>query len=132
MAGFHLSIRMTPDFFRAADQLVTNIHDAVERAVYQEAETEMTMAKERTPVDTGALRSSGRVEYPEWIGRDTLLIRLAYGGPALEYALRVHEDTNVYHKVGRSKFLESVVREETGSGRAQMRIESRIRRMIGA
>jgi hypothetical protein len=70
----------------------------------------MTEAKKRTPVDTGVLRSTGHVQGPMEDG-DTFTVRLVFGGPAAPYAVEVHENLRASHKVGQSKFLESVTAE---------------------
>jgi hypothetical protein len=83
-----------------------------ERALNIEGNIEMTEAKERTPVDTGALRASGRAHSPERKGfAQSVQQRLTFGGPAVQYALTVHEDMGAFHAVGQSKFLESVILE---------------------
>jgi hypothetical protein len=79
-------------------------------ALYQEAEIEMTEAKRRTPVKTGALRASGAVRRLSRVSRD-LAVVLGFGGPAVQYALRVHEDVEMFHRVGQAKYLESVLLE---------------------
>lgn len=84
--------------------------DKAVRALEFEAEIEMTEAKRRTPVDTGALRGSGHVKPARRVGRD-IMVELAFGGPAVPYAAKVHEDLDAFHKVGQAKFLESVVVE---------------------
>lgn len=117
---FHFEIQT--DFFDKVRSLISLVDEAIVGAIYREGEHEMTMAKILTPVDTGTLRASGRVEGPEYHGLHSVGFRLAYGGPAIEYALRVHEDVMMHHEVGQAKFLETPVREEVGSGRAANRI----------
>src|SRR5438105_2093445 len=58
--------------------------DRVGAALYQEAQIEMTEAKRRTPVDTGALRASGAV-IP--VGPGPYLSLIETGGSA---PLRIH------------------------------------------
>jgi hypothetical protein len=84
--------------------------DICARALYQEAQIEMTEAKRRTPVDTGVLRASGFVQFPERKGR-LIFITLAFGGAAETYAVIVHEDLEAHHRIGQAKFLESVLNE---------------------
>ena len=86
------------------------------------AETTMTKAKRRTPVDTGALRSSGHVQPPKREGTE-LHVLFGFGGPAgagnlgetndepVGYAVYVHEDLTARHKVGQAKYLESAVND---------------------
>ena len=80
------------------------------RAMRSVGEIWMTEAKRRTPVKYGVLRSSGHVEGPAWDG-GYLVITLKFGGPAANYAASVHENLKVKHKVGQSKYLESVTKE---------------------
>lgn len=71
-----------------------------------EAEIEMLEMKERTPVNVGTLRDSGRVEPFGTIG-----IKWIFGGAAEAYAAAVHENLEAFHGVGQAKFVESVVME---------------------
>lgn len=52
------------------------------------------------PVDTGALRSTGRVEGPR-----NNEVELSFGGAAATYALKVHEEVSVPHRVGEARYL---------------------------
>lgn len=74
----------------------------------------MIVAKERTPVDTGALQKSGIVRTPEITG-DTIKSVGAFGGPTsiknVDYALAVHEDLSVFHNTGQAKFFESAAED---------------------
>lgn len=80
------------------------------RALREEAEIEMTEAKQRTPVLTGALRASGRVEGPDIQGYN-IEVKMRFGGPSVNYAIKVHENLEAYHRNGQAKFLESTLRE---------------------
>lgn len=95
---------------RTLDLAARRVPQMAALAMLEEAEIEMTEAKERTPVDWGNLRDSGHVEDPEIQGRD-ISVRLVFGGPAAPYALYVHEDLDAHHTVGQAKFLESVLNE---------------------
>ena len=88
-------------------------------ALREFAETEMTEAKRRTPVDNGILRDSGHVKT-----LDDFTLQLGFGGPAgsgnldrvtnkkdVGYALVVHEDLEALHTVGQAKYLESTLLE---------------------
>jgi hypothetical protein len=55
------------------------------------------------PVDTGALRASGRVTGPTGLGEPR--VRLSFGGASAPYALRQHEDLTLRHKVGEARYL---------------------------
>lgn len=82
----------------------------VKQALYIEAQIELTEAKRRTPFLTGALRGSGIVEPPVQSG-NTLSVTIAFGGPAADYAVYVHENLEAHHPVGQAKFLESTLLE---------------------
>ena len=79
-------------------------------ALYAEAGIEMTEAKRRTPVETGALRSTGVVADPEVTGARVTVL-MGFGGPAVDYAVPVHENLEAHHPRGQAKFLESVLNE---------------------
>lgn len=84
-------------------------------AAYEEAEKIMTEAKLRTPVDTGALRSSGLVS----VDRRTTArfdVLMTFGGAASAYAVPVHENLHASHPVGQAKFLESAMRDWQAHG----------------
>lgn len=53
------------------------------------------------PVDTGVLRSTGRVEGP---GRAERVV-LSFGGAAAPYALVQHERLDLHHEVGEARYL---------------------------
>lgn len=104
--------------------------DRVAGAIYAEGGIEMTESKRRCPVDItedaphpGQLRASGRVSKPKRFGRQ-IWVTLSYGGPAIDYAVHVHENPDALHPVGQWKYLESVLNESQSSmnGRIARRI----------
>lgn len=104
---------------------------AMARGLYRGAQITMTDAKQRTPVDTGALRASGHVQpntMEQAIRSDGVVeFTLGFGGPAgsgnlgetnavnVGYAVFVHEGTRFYPGgprpggVGERKYLERAV-----------------------
>lgn len=84
--------------------------EQVTQALHVEAQIEMTEAKRRTPVDTGALRASGRVETPKRNGRK-MSVSMSFGGAAGAYAVIVHENPDAFHPIGQWKYLQSVLEE---------------------
>lgn len=98
------------------------------KAIYQEAESEiMPLAKERTPVDQGILKASGLVSLPE-ITPTGASVEMGFGGAASDYAVPVHERSDLRHTVGQWKFLESAALDSAhGMG---ARLASRIQRMF--
>lgn len=87
-----------------------NLPAVVGPALYREGEAIMTAAKRRTPFKTGALRASGTVLPPEQQG-SSVVVTLGFGGPAVNYAVFVHENLSAIHPSGEAKFLERPVDE---------------------
>ena len=83
---------------------------ALKKELYLEAEGIMTQSKELVPVDTGTLKGSGTVKLPRE-ENGVVVQELGFGGPAANYAVFVHENTVVFHKVGMAKFLEIPFRQ---------------------
>ncbi len=79
---------------------------AAAAALFKEANAIMNKAKEITPVDTSTLKNSGHVRVPEINGSE-VTVAMGFGGAASEYAVKVHEDLDAYHKPPtQAKFLE--------------------------
>ena len=79
-------------------------------ALYQEALLVQSVSMKRTPVEIGTLKASHETTLPSWEG-DSLEVSIKVGGPAAPYAVPVHELTEIKHKNGQAKFLESAVHE---------------------
>jgi hypothetical protein len=77
-------------------------HPSGLRLIGEEIMLDVKMARpgKGVPVRTGALRSSGRVEGP--LAGD---VSLTFGGAAAPYALKVHEELDMYHRVGEARYL---------------------------
>lgn len=95
---------------RRLNRLGPQVMKMAASALQEEAEIEMTEAKERTPVRYGVLRASGTVELARVEGKG-VSVRMFFGGAAKAYAIHVHENLEAFHRVGQAKFLESVVLE---------------------
>jgi hypothetical protein len=67
------------------------------RGLFRGAHRIMNASKRIVPVRFGVLRASGVVDVPD-VRRDRVTQTLGYGGPAVPYALKVHEDPRAYHK----------------------------------
>lgn len=80
------------------------VSKAIESHLFKEGEGIMAQSKSLVPVDTGTLRSSGHVQLPKRIG-NRIVVTLGYGGPSAPYAIPVHENLQVFHKVGVAKYL---------------------------
>jgi hypothetical protein len=131
--GIEMDLTITYSGLKEAMQglsaMAEKMPEAIGQAIYEEAETIMTEAKELTPVDTGALRASGHVEKPE-ISCSTVTVELGFGGQAgggkeIGYAFYVHENLEAHHTVGQAKFLETPLTDR------QEDIQERIAKTIG-
>jgi hypothetical protein len=105
-----LALQGAPELIDALRRVAINAPRELARALFQEAEGVMAEAKRRTPVDTGALRSSGTVSAPT-ADAGSFQVQLSFGGPSAPYGLYVHEDLEAHHPVGQAKFLESAALE---------------------
>ncbi len=90
---------------RALDRAGDLAQQALESAMFEEMSRVISDAQSLTPVDTGALRSSGTVLRPRTQGTRTE-VTAGFGGAASAYAVVVHERMGVHHPVGQAKFLE--------------------------
>jgi hypothetical protein len=74
----------------ALKQLGSQATKIVGAALYEGCELTMTDCKIATPVLTGTLRNTGRVEQPVVNGKQVSVL-MGFGGPAAPYAQRVHD-----------------------------------------
>jgi hypothetical protein len=95
-------VRGTKEVMRNMGRVQKGVPRDLERGLVRVAESIIGDAKDMTPVDTGALRASGHVRKPK---RDVrgMKVELGFGGPAVDYAIPVHERTDVRHKVGKGR-----------------------------
>lgn len=87
--------------------------EAMKAGLYEAAESIMTEAKSRTPVDTGTLVNSGAV-LPPVVEGTHFEVTMGFGGAASDYALIQHENLEYHHNVGQAKYLEGPVVESLG------------------
>ena len=132
------------------------VAQSMANALYRQAERIMTASKRQVPVDTGNLRETGHVEPPKHpLNEHDIAVTLAYGGTAgasvtkhrtegkgpdkkrvtyyseggkVGYAVYVHEDLTVRHRVGNAKYLERPLVE--ASGDLESRLAKDLRRDI--
>jgi hypothetical protein len=97
-------------------------------ALYIEGELIKTASMKRCPVDTGVLRASHEVDKPVVEG-DSISVTIGVGGPAVGYAVYVHENPMAHHPVGEYKFLQKSVEEATPglAGRIAKRIAAMVK-----
>jgi hypothetical protein len=101
-----MTLRGLDELVKITERAGLNVRPALEKAVFAEANAVLNESKKIVPVDTGALKSSGRVERPV-VNAAGVTVEVSYGGAAAPYALYVHEDPTASHAPGKSfKFLE--------------------------
>lgn len=106
--GFEASVRhmrRLPDVARAG----------IEEAVVIEGEVILQRAEGFVPVETGALRDSGRVEDPVH-ERYRVSVDVVFGNQEVQYAWVVHEDMQTRREDGIAKYLEMPAVQEFSPG----------------
>lgn len=81
---------------------------AVAGALYLQGSQIMAKSVQLVPVDTGRLRSTAYVDAPQHSITSGWGIKLGY---ATDYAVPVHERTEIPHRVGQAKYLEAAIDE---------------------
>lgn len=110
MAQSGAKLRGLVEFQRKIKNIARTRPIEVGNAMWDELdEVEKPESMSRTPVDTGDLRDSHVTKGP--VIRQGYIRTWIEVGDGLEYATRVHEDTEAFHKVGQAKFLESTMNE---------------------
>ena len=101
-------IKQYSDFIKALEGVTPGVVEAMLKPT-------LAKAKYYTPVDTGALVESGRLEVKMLSGGKVRGEIKFGGGPQLHYAPIVHESTWLRHKSPtRSKFLQAAMEEDYG------------------
>lgn len=99
--GFAIKNTISRNLSRIAREFPTYLG----AALFDEMGIEAEECRERTPVDTGLLQSTVRAV--GWvITANRIEAGVAAGGPGVEYAVKVHEDLDAFHRVGEAKFIE--------------------------
>lgn len=131
--GLKFALVDTDGIRRKIASLQRELPNEVGRAIRVEAEIEATECKRRTPVDTGALRSTIHVEGPTTEVGGSISCTIVAGGPAADYAIHVHENLEAYHPVGQAKFIEEPLRESAPFllGRIAKRLRDAILSKVG-
>lgn len=110
-------IKVTFDASEVVERLAAlnkQLGSKLESALYGVGQKVRLDSMRRTPVDTGALKSSHTVSRPV-TRNDRISVTIGAGGPAADYAVYVHEDLSKRHPVGEAKFLEKAVLEEAST-----------------
>ena len=100
---------------RQFDVIGKQFIDDASASLLSAAEVVLTFSKRSfAPVDLGPLRASGVTAGPERKGT-TIRVVIAYGSPAVDYAIVQHEETDFEHSVGVAKYLERPLLEAARS-----------------
>jgi hypothetical protein len=122
MTDFRVELEGT----EALQKILDNADDpAVRRglgqAMFGFATKILNESKKLVPVDTGALRNSGKVEGPT-VDSNGVEVEITYGGAGIQYAGVIHEDMSLSHsptlntaitkkpRRGQAKYLETPVK----------------------
>ena len=83
------------------------------QSILTEVGTEIVNAmKAGAPVDTGALKKSGKLLVNEkHVGENVPAIVVTYGNDKVDYAIYQHENLDYFHNIGQAKFIEQPARE---------------------
>jgi hypothetical protein len=109
--------------------LIRALPDEIENALRSDAEVTLEIAKQRTPVDTGALVDSGMLGEPEKSGFQYSQ-PITFGDPEPYYAIFVHENLEARHpNGGQAKFLESAVLERSAGMSSRLGLLINIERL---
>lgn len=110
MSKSGLTVKGRVDLARKFRNIARKFPIQVGDALYEELdEVEKPESMARTPVLTGDLRDTHETVGP--IIRQNFIRAEIRVGKGLNYATRVHEDTEAFHPHGQAKFLESTMRE---------------------
>lgn len=101
--AFKLETKGFKKVAREMDKLNRAGKSALTAAIFMESNRIAKDSKKRTPVDTGALRDSIYVKPPR-VGQITAEI-----GYSATYAIFVHERTELRHRTGQAKFLQTAI-----------------------
>lgn len=91
--------------------LIRALPNEIKDALEEESKLILIEAQRRTPVKTGALRDSGKLQDPVKVGHE-MAQPITFGDPTPYYAIYVHENLEAQHpNGGQAKFLESAVND---------------------
>jgi hypothetical protein len=120
------------DFIAKMELFHARAKEAAAMAVFEEATDIMEKpngARDQAPVDTSALRESGKVLEPVITG-SSVSVTIGFGDSAIPYAHRQHEELEWRHpKHGKAKYLEDPINEAMPG--FLDRIAARVRAILG-
>lgn len=116
MSRIELELRGLEELQRRLGLAREALTKGVAAGLYAVGQNIRSTSMDKTPIDTGSLKSSHYVTEPEGleVGRPQVTIGCG-GGPAQPYAIVQHERLDLRHPEGEAKFLEKAASEEAGS-----------------
>lgn len=126
-----MTVKGDKEVLRKLRELTEDYPDALGAALYQEALELHRDSVNRTPVDTGRLRQSAYAAPPSPnTSFDDMVAEVGYG---TNYAIWVHERTELNHRVGEAKFLQNALDAKSKGyvKRVAGRVMSNVKRRLG-
>lgn len=130
--SYHIDINIEGDeeFYQLLEQFGAKSISVLARALHEEHELIMIEAKNRCPVDTGALKASGKVRPPKITDGLVIESHGSFGdADKVYYATYVHEILWTRHPIGQAKYYESALMEAVPglTNRLSARLKSAMR-----
>jgi len=86
--------------------------EKLRRGMWKAGRFLLARTQELVPVDTGALKKSGKLLVNEkHVGENVPAIVVTYGNDKVDYAIYQHENLDYFHNIGQAKFIEQPARE---------------------
>ncbi|HEY0839000.1 MAG TPA: hypothetical protein VGD74_02320, partial [Vulgatibacter sp.] len=113
MSRITLELRGLEDLQRRLGLAQEALTKGVAAGLYAVGQNIRSTSMDKTPIDTGSLKSSHYVTEPEGLERAMPSVTIGCGGgPAQPYAIVQHERLDLRHPEGEAKFLEKAATEE--------------------
>lgn len=102
----------------------------VAKAAEQEFDIELAEMVRRTPKLTGALARSGKRHPAVVDAQGNVRVEITFGDNQVDYAIKVHEDLEAFHRNGQAKFMESVLNESRSSMASRIGARVELRQVV--
>jgi hypothetical protein len=128
LVRFRVSVRGYEEMRRTINRIGKNFPIETGQCMKEEMEVDKEISMSRTPVRTGDLQKSHRVEDPEIYRGDIRCI--LHAGDELSYAVAVHENLEAFHDDGEAKFLEKTLMESAPTLASRVARRFDLRRLV--
>lgn len=106
--GASFSLRGASEMRRRMEAMTREVPERAGKALHEEGESVLAASQAIVPVETGALKETGRVTEVE-IGDGEIAVAVTYGDETVLYAAAVHESESPG-----AKYLERPLRDAVG------------------